>query len=444
MGPKSYASVASAIGVAGILSATTFGVLGALLARFGRMSAENRPLLANIFYRFVFALCFAGAFGVAVLGWSGQFVVAAVAFAVGLGAFEFAVQAATADLQPMRVGRLFLLKSGGSLVVAVSVMAWGGNPFLVVTVLALVTLATVALFGREAFLFRWQMLDVGPSSRSRELFRYALPLSLVAGLGYLAVWIDRVAVARFIGVEAFGSYVAVADLVQQLVGMLFGGIGAAWYPRLVLAHSRGDLAEVQRLFSRSIELVWVLVAPAVVGIAITAPSIVKLLLGARYQIGAADLWPYLVTLGAGLAGVKAFVFDLPLFLRGQTWRHLAVVLLVVVIGLAASLAFVPAFGLTGAAGAYCFAISVGAAISLMLGGEWIRPTPVRSTTLRIVVALIGMSIVVGILVGPTIEQLASAVFCGTFFYCVALWVLDVSDVRPTTRRIWSVLNRSVR
>jgi len=308
--------------------------------------------------------------------------------------------------------------------------------------LALSAALAVAAFGRGALAHAWTPLTAIPRDQLRQLMAFAAPLAIVGGLVFCAQWADRAVVGAILGAQRFGAYVAIADLTQQLIGMLFSGIGAAWYPRLVQAFGEGNEVEVRRLFNRYVELLWVLLVPAVIGLAAVSRSLAPVVFGADFKIGS-GLWMPIMALGAGLAGMKSFLLDLPLFLRKQMVLHACIVASAAALSTGVALLLVPRFGVPGAAIAYCTATLVGCALSLLSVRGFARVVPNRRTFVGASIGCAAMLAVSLSVVGPSIVELTLAVGLGASIYVAALWLMNVSDVRSAGRRLSDLVERVV-
>jgi O-antigen/teichoic acid export membrane protein len=433
-GPAGYAEVALAVGGAFLVASIVFGPLRAALARFADERAPDQSALANLFFRAVALIVLPGIGLAAVWTEYAALIIAAAALAIMQGAFDYAVQYATSSFRPRRVGLLYLTKSALGIAGAAAVFYFAVPAWCAVAWLALAAALAVASFGRGALSHAWAPLTAMPPDRLRQLLAFTAPLAVVGGLVFCAQWADRAVVGAILGAQRFGAYVAIADLTQQLIGMLFSGIGAAWYPRLVQASGDGNAAEVRRLFDRYVELLWVLLIPAVIGLAAVSRPLATVVFGADFKIGS-GLWMPILALGAGLAGMKAFLLDLPLFLRKQMVLHACIVAAAAALSTGVAVLLVPRFGVPGAAIAYCAATFIGCVLSLLAVRGYARVVPDLRTLFGVLAACAAMLAIALTLVGPSVVELALAVGLGASTYVAALWVLNVSDVRSAGQRL---------
>ena len=434
-GPTEYAKVALSVGAALLVSSAVYGPLRAALARFAEKSGQDQPILANVFFRASIAVALVGAFAAGTHPTLALFALASTCVAIAQGAFDYAVQHASSTFEPDRVGRLYLSKAVLSVALALVVVGSGAPAWVAVMGLAFAGAAAVVSFGRAGFDHAWTPLRSLAPNRVREIVVFSTPLAVVGVLVFAAQWADRAIVGAMLGAQTFGAYVAVADLTQQLVGMLFSGVAAAWYPRLVEANANNDDAEQARLFQRYVELLWILLVPAIVGLAIVAPALATVVFGARYAIDPA--WPPLLAIGAGFAGLKAFLLDVPLFLRKRTVVHASIVALTAALSTAFACLLVPSFGTYGAAQAFCVATLVGCLASWLAMRTFGPIVPSGKTLSGVVIGCALLLASAGSIVAPEPARLAAAVAAGAVAYAAALWLLDVSDVRAISRTLAS-------
>jgi O-antigen/teichoic acid export membrane protein len=97
---------------------------------------------------------------------------------------------------------------------------------------------------------------------------------------------------RFGDVDA-GLYGAAADVVKQIILIPAGSVAAAAFPLTVRTFAKGDAAETRRQLERTGELLFAVLAPAAVGLALTAPYLVSFLLGPAFRETAATIMPIL-------------------------------------------------------------------------------------------------------------------------------------------------------
>lgn len=105
--------------------------------------------------------------------------------------------------------------------------------------------------------------------------------------------LDRLFIAwRFGDIDA-GLYGAAADVVKQIILIPAGSVAAAAFPLTVRIFARGDAAATRRQLERTGELLFAVLAPAAVGLALTAPYLDSFLLGPAFRDTATKIMPIL-------------------------------------------------------------------------------------------------------------------------------------------------------
>ena len=213
--------------------------------------------------------------------------------------------------------------------------------------------------------------------------------------------------------------------------MVAAGIAAAGFSLAVRAVDSGDHAEAKRQLEANGTLLLAVLAPAAVGMAITAPSIATTLVGAHYVATVAALTPWMAA-GALFAGFRAHyvdhAFQLGRHPQGQIWVTAGAV----VVTVALNFLLIPRFGPLGAA----IAVAVGAASST-LHAMWASraayplPLPGRAAC-RIALACIAMAGGVCLIPGAGPGTLFVQVMVGGLVYAAAALALDVIGLRAPT------------
>src|SRR5690606_15926427 len=129
--------------------------------------------------------------------------------------------------------------------------------------------------------------------------------------------------------------------------------------------------------------------PAATGLAVLAPNVASVLVGADFERAATAIIPGIAA-AALLAGLKAFYFDLAFQLRGNIIKQVWVLLATAVLNVGLNFWFIPPIGLLGAVYSTVAAQAFALVLSWWLGRGSLRiPLPDRSS-LPIFVATVGM------------------------------------------------------
>ncbi len=133
--------------------------------------------------------------------------------------------------------------------------------------------------------FSYGMHDMRPRlsiACLRELFAFS-QWALVRGVGnYLKSTLDRMLVGRRSSTETLGAYNVADEIATMPSGELLAPFYRALFPAFVQA--REDPAELRRIYLLAQGLQAMVVIPASVGLALVAPEIVSLFLGAKWTL----------------------------------------------------------------------------------------------------------------------------------------------------------------
>ena len=122
-----------------------------------------------------------------------------------------------------------------------------------------------------------------------------LGLSVTAA-GFLFTFqlsLDRLFIAWRFGDSEAGLYGASADVVRQIILIPAGSVAAAAFPLTVRVFTTGSAEETRRQLERTAELLLTVLAPAAVGLALTAPYLISFLLGPAFRSTAMAVMPIL-------------------------------------------------------------------------------------------------------------------------------------------------------
>lgn len=157
------------------------------------------------------------------------------------------------------------------------------------------------------------------------------------------------------------------DLAQQTLVMLMMIVNLAAYPLAVRALSERGEDAARRQLERNGSLLLAVAVPATVGLVLLAPQISHVMLGQAFGPAATHLMPW-IAVGALLAGLKAYHFDLSFQLGQQTGRQVWIVMIAAAVNVVLNLWWIPRLGYM--ASAYATVVSYG--IALILSWWWGR------------------------------------------------------------------------
>jgi O-antigen/teichoic acid export membrane protein len=195
----------------------------------------------------------------------------------------------------LEVNRQFMLRFGGTIVdLAVSIVA----ALVLRNVWALMIGLIAGLLTRLGASFVMHRFRPKPRlclDQLRELSLYGRWVFLSNAVQFLMHKGDSLLIAKLMGAPALGIYMmarTVSELITSEVSRSLTDVAFPAYSRL-----QGDLVRTGRAFCTVLELLWSVVAPLTVMVAILAEPITRLLLGPKW-LQAASLIPFLGVAGA--------------------------------------------------------------------------------------------------------------------------------------------------
>ncbi len=175
----------------------------------------------------------------------------------------------------------------------------------------------------------------------RRMFRFGLPTMPAEMSIYSLAFIDRIIIARSIGLAELGLY-GLAFKFSQAIQVVVRGFQLAWPP---LAYSIRDDEEARRAYAVVLTAFTALCGFIVVGMWLEARWIVRLLADARFFDSYEAIGP--LALGAALYGVYLALVVI-LGRTGKTQYNFPVTIVATIANVILNLILVPAWGIVGA------------------------------------------------------------------------------------------------
>lgn len=228
-----------------------------------------------------------------------------------------------------------------------AVLIFGSEAVWVLTGYAVGVAAGTAVFWQSRVRDTAVREDSGWVDKRRgQIVRYALPMSLLAIVGWVETFSDRYILAALVGTESTGIYVAAFGLASQSFVMVASILNLAFRPVYNAAAVRADLRRERQAF-----LVWLLLAVGVLSVGVIlmtwlAEPLTGLLLAEQYA-DAAVLLPWIGAAYA-LQGCKQ-VFEAALYAQKRTGLLVGVELVAAIASLGLYITLIPRMGALGAA-----------------------------------------------------------------------------------------------
>lgn len=351
--------------------------------------------------------------------------------------FEINLQLLSSRLKPMRYGILAGARAILALALGGAFASAGWEARAPLWGLVIGGAAAALLFSRGA----WKSVSYKHFDRGlfQELARYGFPLGITFVFSFVISTSDRYLIGWLIDEKSVGLYAAAYDLTQFSLGVLMMIVNLAAYPIIVRALEHEGIEAAREQIKRQGLLLMSIAAPATAGFIVLAENISSVLLGTEFRIFAASIVPWIA--GAALVGgIKAYYFDLAFQLGKSTKGQLWVVMIASLVNILLNVAWIPSYGLLGAAWATLAACTVGLLLSAWLGRLHFKlPHIGHGAKVFAAVALMVATI------WPVHEQkgpmvLLGQVVLGSSCYAISLWIFNPGRLRADVM-LWM---RSVR
>lgn len=265
----------------------------------------------------------------------------------------------------------------------------------------------------------------------RAFLKYGLPLTVSFSFSFIVSSADRLMLAIMQGSEEVGLYSAAYDLAKNSLDLIMAAVNAAAFTLAVQALDSGEDGRLQEQMRRQAALLLALSVPAAIGLALIAPTISTVLLGAAFRNAAQLLIP-LVSLAVLVAGIRSYYVDLAFQLTGRTSLQALVLGVSALVNLALNFLLIPSLGALGAT----FAALVSYVIALIISLRLARSVMTVPIPTRDLVPILGASLIMvgSILIPPwelSILGLLSQMAAAATTYGLAIVALDFAGTRRT-------------
>jgi O-antigen/teichoic acid export membrane protein len=363
------------------------------------------------------------------IGLDGAAVLAAIALAIAVGLFEL-----TQDMLRVRLEAVAVMKA--TLVRAVAVLGFGVTVALLhPTGLGLLMAATLAAMVAMAIQARraWGGTAITfDRAALAAVARQGLPLTLSLTLLAISGVTDRFMIANLVGAADAGKYVAALDLVRQTLMIPAISAAAAFFPIAVQIHANKGSAAVRAHLADCSELLLGLILPASLGLAVIAPHVANMILGADFRDLAAQTMP-IIAIAVVFQIMTQQYLHASFLLSGRNSFYLINTASIIAANVALSYILVSRYGTVGAAWARLGADAIGFLCALILSRIAFRIPLPFSRLSRVIVAALAMALTVGAIDRhlPMGDVAACVALVGTgVVSCAAMyWLLDIARLR---------------
>lgn len=424
--PERYGQYGVALVIMSFGATLVFEWLGLAYLRLANTQADKALAIGTftrVFAGLLLGAALVGAVAIAIVPQGERAIVAAGLILMASYAwFEFRARFHVAGLAPGAYLRMNVARAALILLAAGTASWLTRDPVWTALATAAATLAASLVGGRPAGAGGFD------SALARAAVRFGLPLAASLALNSATGSLTRGLVGALGTVEALGLYTAAFVLVQNTLVVLSSGLSSAGFSLAVNALEAGNAEAARRQLAANGALLLAVLAPAALGMALTADSLAAALVGPEFRAAVTMLTPWMAA-GAFFAGFRAHyldhAFQLGHNLRGQIWVTASAA--AVTLGLDALL--IPTMGPLGAA----IAVTAGAAVAVVhaiIAGRAAFPIPLPvAQAARVASACAVMSLAVLAIPGVGEAALAGKIGAGVLTYGAAALAFDVIGVR---------------
>jgi O-antigen/teichoic acid export membrane protein len=359
------------------------------------------------------------------------FIAASLFLSLSFTAFEIGQEFKRAQLNPLRFMIIAVIRSVSGLALGYAAVKLGGGGLgLLVAMAVSYVIASVLNFHGNGS----KPLPVFTFDNLTQLVRYGLPFTLGALAFALHGALDRLGVAYLLGESGAGYYGLAADMSRQLVAVLASSVASAMFPIAFRTLAEAGAEATRARLNEGVELLFALIAPVVVWLALSADLVAGTLLGAEFQTSVAALLP-LLAVGRMCGAVNQYYLQASFQLAEKPLLQVAHDCLILVLNIALLFPLTLAFGLRGTAAAVLIAEALGIVIGLLLSRRAFK-LPFNGWGMARVFAATAIMAAVTYAAKTAsgdhgLPQLLGVVFSGGIAYAGAALLFDVAAIRTT-------------
>jgi O-antigen/teichoic acid export membrane protein len=233
--------------------------------------------------------------------------------------------------------------------------------------------------------------------------------------------------------EALGIYTAASILSASTIGTIAEGVSSAGYSLAVREVESGDDTSVRLQLLANGTLLLAVLAPAALGMALTANCIATTFVGAKFVSGVAPLMPWMAAFSF-LNSFRANHLDHAFQLGKKSYLQIWVMALSGIVAIGLSIYLIPRYGALGAVIAVTVAYAV-ACVHSMIAGSYAYPIPLPTAAVfRVGVCCVVMAAVVMTQPDSGWAGLILRATFGTISYALAAFALNLLETRTIAIR----------
>src|SRR5579871_6011851 len=367
------------------------------------------------------------------VGMDGAAALATVVLSIAIGLFDITQDLIRARLMAVSVMKGTLVRAVSMLGFAIALALVSPAGYLLLASATSACLLAVLIQSRTAW--RGTIFKFDRDSLV-EVAKQGLPLTLSLTLLAVSSITDRLVIASLIGAADAGKYVAALDLVRQTLMLPAMSAAAAFFPLAVRIHaSKGDEA-VRSHLAECAELLFGIVLPASLGLAMISPHIANIVLGSGFREMAGEIMP-IVAIAVVFQILTQQYLHASFLLSGRNSFYLINTAWIIAANVILCIVLVKSQGAIGAAWARLGADITGFICALLLS-RWAFPVPLPLGRLALVM-IAGLIMALGVaaldqqLHLPDFAACIALASSGGLAYAALCWLFDIARLRRRVR-----------
>lgn len=430
LSPEEYGVYIIGMSLAGILTALMFAWIRVSILRFESEGRADVRLTAMVGLALSAATVPVLVLGAALISGSPMWLVMLAALvAVSLGLFDFGQELLRARQQPDAYMHGAIVRAGCGIALSFVFVQLGfGGAGLLMGISGAYLLSM--LFSARTV---WQgAISSFDPVVFRRMLKYGLPMAFSGIVFAMHGALDRLIVSYVLGDVAAGEYGATADLVRQIILFPAFAASSALVPMVIRSFAdSGEKVALENLAQHG-ELLLVALLPAVVGLALVAPHMANVVLGAEFRDAASVLIPILAFAWLFHALSQHFV-QVSFHLAEKPFLLLIHDTFILAANAIAMLILIPRFQLLGAAWGFVISEILGLAFGMILTQfayrayfKWLSLAKVIAATVFMVLPTMWIA---NLNFGNPVLSLIATISCGLITYAIAALALNLAGLR---------------
>lgn len=270
-------------------------------------------------------------------------------------------------------------------------------------------------------------------SLARAVIVFGLPMAVSMSMSSVVSGGTRALVELLDSPAALGFYTAAFMLVQNSLVVVANGVASAGYSLAVRAVESDDPEAVQRQLMDNGALLLAVLAPAALGMTLTAHQLAATLVDTRYVAEVARLTPWMA-IGTFFGAFRGNHLDHAFQLGRRPALQIWVTGTAAVISIALCLVLIPIYGSIGAAVATSVAMAASCVVAYRLGQKAYHVPLPLGPLVRVTAACSVMAVVVMAVPDDITSAFAIKVVAGGAAYTVSVFALDILGMRQAVCR----------